>query len=92
MNAALSNFVSRTKNQARILKDAMALSQELVTLYNGTPDYGAQITQAEIDSVPSFAEAGLTKGQLDGVVYSLGVINAQITSYLTEFVMLANLP
>ena len=91
MNTPQMNFVSRTGNQARIVKEAFALSQELALLYNGTPNWGTLITQAEIDSVPSFAAAGLTKAQLDGVIYSLQQINAQITSYLTEFVMLANL-
>jgi hypothetical protein len=92
MQPAQMNFVSKTANQARLFRAAFALSEELKTLYSGTPNWEALITQAEIDSVPSFAALGLTKAQLDGVIYSLGVINTQLTNYLTEFVMLSNVP
>jgi len=91
MDAPQVNFISRVGIQARTLRATFALSEELKTLYSGTPNWNALITQAEIDSVPSFQQAGLTKLQIDGVVYSLGIINAQITTFLTEFVMLATI-
>lgn len=60
MNPAQQNFITRVGQQARRAHDLYALSEELDTLFNGTPNYSALITQNEIDSVPSFQQAGIT--------------------------------
>jgi len=91
MDAPQQNFVTKLGQQARVLKTARDACLELTTLYNGTPNWGALITQEEIDSVTSFHAAGLTKAQVDGVIFTMQEINAHILTYLTEFVMLANL-
>lgn len=49
MDAPQKNFVIRAGQQARILKDTFEMSQELATLYNGTPAWGTLITQELID-------------------------------------------
>ena len=75
MEAPQQNFISRVANQARLLRDSQALSNECDVLYNGTADYDTLITQEQINSVASFANAGLTKTDLDAVVYILKMVN-----------------
>ena len=92
MNAPQQDFISRFGQQARKARDLFALSEEIDTLYKGTPNWEALITQEEVDSVPSFAAAGLTVAQLGAVCYILKMINLQMSTIdFPALVMLANL-
>jgi hypothetical protein len=92
MNGPQQNLISRVAQQARKAKDLMSLTEEIDTLYEGTPNYKAQCRQVDIDTVPSFAAAGLTEAQLDAAVYILKMVNVQLkTIDFPALVMLANL-
>ena len=91
MDAVLQNFVSKT---AQLSREQLArygdLAQQNV-LWAGSPDYAERITQEEIDSVPSFAQAGLTAAQLADAVYALEQIRGVMTNALPALAVLAQL-
>jgi len=92
MEAPQQNMISNTGKAASIaLEQLFPLVQQIKTLYSGTPNWDALITQAEIDSVPSFQAAGLTKADLNDAIYCLGQMNIEVTTRLTAIIMLANL-
>lgn len=92
METVHQNFISRMSNEARTMLDQYgALSQQNV-LWSGTPDYQHLITQAEIDSVPSFNGANLTTQNLADAAYALEQIRGILTNALPALTVLANLP
>ncbi len=92
MSAAHQNFVSNTAEQARELLKFFAEETQLNVLWAGAPNYQAAITQAEIDSVSSFAGAGLTAQQLADAQYAMEQVNTTIENALVALTVLANLP
>ncbi len=92
MSAAHQNFVSQTSNQAKALLDFFAEETQLDVLWSGTPDYQHTITQADIDSVESFAGAGLTVQNVTDAQYAMSVIKGNIQSAIVALTVLANLP
>lgn len=92
MSAAHQNFVSNTAIEARKLLDFFSEETQLNILWAGAPAYQTAITQAEIDSVPSFAGAGLTMQNLADAQFIMASINTSIQNALVALTVLANLP
>lgn len=93
MSAAHQNFISNTSGQAKILLDQMlGQLEQLNELWAGSSGYNTAITQEEIDSVPSFAGAGLTSQNLADAEFILATIMGNIMNALQALTMLANLP
>jgi hypothetical protein len=91
MQPIYSNFISSVSSKAQSqLKDYGELAQ-LNVLWAGSPDFDARITQEEIDTVPSFAAAGLTVQQLSDAVYVLEQIRTLITNALPALSVIARL-
>lgn len=91
MENVLCNFISNTSNRAKTqLGEYGELTQQNV-LWAGTPDYATRITQEGIDSVPSFADAGLTKQQVADAVYALEQIRGIMTNAMPALTVLAGL-
>lgn len=92
MNSAHQNFIS---DEGRIAKLFLAeygnLAQQNV-LWAGAPSYQTLITQADIDSVPSFAGAGLTHQQIADAAYALEQVRTILTNALPALTVLAHLP
>lgn len=92
MEQAHQNFVSQTAYRAKIMLDQYGPLSQLNVLWAGAPNYDALITQAEIDSVPSFAGAGLTTQTLADAEFALATIRTTIENALPSLTVLANLP
>jgi hypothetical protein len=92
MSAAHQNFVSATSYRAKILLDQIGPLDQLNVLWAGSPGYDTAITQEEIDSVESFAGAGLTAQNLADAEYVLAGILTSINNALVALTVLANLP
>lgn len=92
MDAPQMNLISRTGNQARAAKELIEMTKEIDTLYNGPANYSAEITDQTISEVSSFAQAGLTKSDLDATIYILKQVNIALeTINFPALVLLANL-
>jgi hypothetical protein len=91
MSASHQNFVSATSYRAKIMLDQIGALEQLNALWAGVPAYNTKITQAEIDSVLSFAGANLTAQNLADVEYVLAVIMGNIMNALPALTVLANL-
>lgn len=92
MSSAHQNFVSDEGRLAKVfLSEYGDLAQQNV-LWAGTPNYQNLITQEEIDSVPSFLGAGLTKPQLTDACYALEQVRTLLTNALPALTVLAKLP
>lgn len=92
MSAAHQNFVSNTSILARQLLQYQAMEQQLNILWAGAPNYSTAITQAEIDSVPSFAGAGLQKQTIADAQYAMANLNTAIQNAIVALTTMANLP
>lgn len=92
MSTVHQNFISRTSYTSKRLLELYGELQQLNTLWAGSPDYDAEITQADIDSVPSFADAELTTAVLGDAEFALATIMGTITSALPALVEVAALP
>ena len=78
MDSVLVTTVDETAYLIKQMYDLCGRIEMLDTLYEGSPAYKTRITQDGLDSVPSYAQAGLTKAQLDAVVYILKTARAAI--------------
>ncbi len=92
MSAAHQNFVSQTAYRARVMLDQIGPLEQLNTLWAGTPNYDELITQEEIDSVASFAGAGLTAQNVADAEFALATIKGQIDNAMVALTVLASLP
>lgn len=63
------NHITRLAQFAQAMVDMRNTVYQLNYQWNGAPDFDTTITQAEIDEVPSFAAAGLTKTDMVEVEY-----------------------
>jgi hypothetical protein len=88
MNAPQSNLISRTGVECREL---LARDGTYIQLDILNTAYALLITKEEIDSVPSFAAAGLTLAQYQAAVYILKQCHIALNSDLPAIVALANL-
>lgn len=91
MENVLQNFISRCGNYAKAELDMYGNLAQQNVLWAGTPAYNTRITQAAIDGVQSFADAGLTEAQVADAVYALEQIRGIITNALPALTVLANL-
>lgn len=92
MTAAHQNFVSNTAIEARALLAFFSEETQLNILWAGLPDYQHQITQDEINSVPTFAGAGLTLQNIADAQFIMATIMGNIQAQLVALTILANLP
>ncbi len=92
MSSAHQNFVSNTSTETRRLLEFFAKETQLNVLWSGAPAYQTAITQEEIDSVASFAGAGLTAQNIADAQYAMAAINTSIQNALVALTILANLP
>lgn len=91
MENVLQNFISRIGNEAKSqLAHYGDLTQQNV-LWLGTPDYINRITQEGIDSVPSFADAGLTYQNVADAAFALEQIRVLLTNAMPALTVMANL-
>lgn len=86
------NFINDTQNEAAILLAQFGILAQLDTLWNGVPDFDAQLTQAEIDSNPVLLEAGLTVAQITDAVYAMSVIKGLINDHMPTLALISRLP
>ncbi len=86
------NFVNKSAIAAQALLDLYGDLSQLNTLWAGTPDYQHGIVQADLNSVPAFADCGLTVAQLTEVEYAIGQIVGLLSSKLPDLSVLANIP
>lgn len=92
MPDAHQNFISHTQAQARKLLDEYGRLTQLNELWAGAANYDGLIDQAAIDTIPSFAESGLTQANVADALYAYAIIKDTITNALPALTMLANLP
>ena len=92
MSAAHQDFISKTSNEANRLLDFLSEETQLNVLWAGTPNYQTLITQEEIDSVESFAGAGLTVQNVADAQYAMASIQTAVTNALVALTILGNLP
>lgn len=92
MSSAHQNFVSKTSNEAKRLLEFFAQETQLNVLWAGAPNYDQLITQQDIDSVASFAGAGLTTQNIADAQFAMATINTTIQNALVALTILANLP
>jgi len=93
LSSAEANFISDSSRAAKILLDDLySLLVQLDTLWAGAADFDTTITQGDIDSIPSFAQSGLTAAVLGDAEFSLASIKTAITNAMPSFSVLANLP
>ena len=88
MEAHLQNLISAV---ARDCREALSHDGEYVQHDILATLWDAELTQENIDSVPSFHEAGLTVAQVKTGVYILKQIHVQMNTDLPAMTMLANL-
>lgn len=81
-------------NLANVAKKFKEMYPELVLLndeWNGTPDFDTNITQPEIDAIPSLLEANITTTDLTEVNYIVSVLLPYIGDRLAQVVRLAKI-
>ena len=88
MNATLSNLISEASQKSR---QFLAEYGALMVLDVQYANHSAEITQEEIDSVPSFAAAGLTPEDVAAAIYILKMIKVQMDSNIDAIVKVAKL-
>lgn len=91
-SAVHQNFISRDAQLAKKLLDLYGELQTQNTLWAGTPNYDAEITQAVIDSVPSFLESELTTTTLADARFAMATIMTTITNALPALTEMSRLP
>jgi hypothetical protein len=92
MSSAHQNVISNASKLAKAMLEIEGEIAQLDALWNGVPAYGTAVTQADIDTVASFAGAGLTKAQVDDVIYSLKIARDSIMGNLPSMAVVAHLP
>lgn len=88
MTAPQSNLISAV---ARDCKTVLAMDGLFIQHDILNEAYGKTITQAQIDAIPSFKDAGLTVAQFQAVVYALKLCHAAMNGDLTASVTMASL-
>ncbi len=86
------NFVNKTAITAQAFLDLYGALSELNVLWAGTPDYKDAITQDDLNSVPAFADCGLTTAQLADVEYCIGQIVGLLSAQLPSLSVVGNIP
>ena len=92
MSSAHQNFVSDEGRLAKKFLDEYGDMVQQNVLWAGTPSYSTLITQEEIDSIPSFAGAGLTKQELADACYALEQMRTIMTNAMTALTVMSKLP
>lgn len=92
MTSAHQNFISHSRDQAKQLLDIYGELIQLDALWAGATAYNTGITQADIDSVPSFSQSGLTATTLGDAEFALSSIKTTIGNALASLTVLSNLP
>lgn len=86
------NYVSTESNIIKILLSQYGDMSQQNVLWAGSPDYQHSITQDDLNSVPSFMDAGLTTQQLADASYAVEQIRGILTAQLPALTVLAKLP
>ena len=88
MSSNLQNLISRVARDAReaLSHDGDYIQHDILATM-----WDAELTQENIDSVPSFAAAGLTVAQVEAVVYILKQIHVGMNTDLPSMVVMGNL-
>ena len=88
MIAPQSNLISAV---SRDVKTILAMDGYLIQHDILNENYGKSITQAQIDAVGSFKQAGLTVAQFQAAVYALKMCHVALNADLTAIVTVASL-
>ena len=88
MTAPQSNLISAVSRDCKIVlaMDGTFIQHDILN-----EAYGTDITQEQIDAVPSFKAAGLTVAQFQAAVYALKMCHVAMNGDLTAFVTVASL-
>lgn len=86
------DFISRDSQLAKQLLALYGQLQTQNTLYAGTPNYDAEITQANIDTIPAFLDAELTTTTIADARFAMATIMTTITNALPALAEMAALP
>lgn len=87
LTIAQTNFVSRVQAVARIYSEGYGEQTALNALwYGATNDYQNEITDAELAEIPAFA--GITKHDLDEMMYIVGNVLTLMNTRLEEIAAL----
>jgi hypothetical protein len=89
MNDPEKRYIVSNSQTAKALMALYGVLAANNTLYYGSPDYDASITQQAIDGAPEFE--GLEKARLDGSQSVQSNIFNLITAALPDLTVLANL-
>lgn len=90
LTALEKDFISNSGNAAKILLDLYSPLLQIDSFWAGTPGFTSSITQADIDSVTSFA--GLTTGYLADAQTALANVKTAIANALVALSVVGNLP
>lgn len=92
MPAVHQNFISTDAKLAKALVELLGPLQVQNTLYAGSPNYDEEITQAEIDTVPSFLESELTTQTIADARFAMATIMNTIVNALPSLTEMSRLP
>lgn len=82
------NFVSRVQRFSRLLKDEYGEVVALNALWYGAEaDYNDQITDEELDTIPSLAH--ITQAQLNEILYIVGQLKPLLDARLEQIAVVA---
>lgn len=88
MTPAQSTLISSV---SRDVKTVLAMDGVFIQHDVLNESYGKTITQAQIDAVPTFKNAGLTVAQFQAAVYALKMCHQAMNADLTAIVTVASL-
>ena len=91
MNSSIQNVISKTSQLCKTMLDLEGQIEQIDTLVNGTPQYVAQITDENIATVPSFAQAGITAAEVLAAIYCIKTARAAFMANLPAVTIVANL-
>jgi hypothetical protein len=88
MTSPQMNLISAVSRDMKIVlaMDGVFIQHDILN-----ESYGKTITQAQIDAVPSFKQAGLTVAQFQAAVYALKMCHVALNADLTASVTVASL-
>jgi len=92
MTAQAQNIISRTAGYyTRGVSLANATDISIIdALWNGVTDLTSTVTQDDIDSVPLFAEVGLTKAHVDTAIYAIKTARAALLADINVAAVMAS--
>lgn len=92
MTTEQKQFITNLCQEARWLDGQNSMSQFLQYQYNGVPQFVTSITQQELDTIPQYAEVGLTVDDLAQLAYVNFQIMMLIQDKLPNIVKMSHTP